>query len=398
MNGTTKRKRGKGYIRIALLAALVFVLIKMLAGVGSGAAKTALVGYGDVRISEKAAGVIVREEKVIKAPISGSITYAAKENQRIPVNAKLVEIKKGSIDTELTGKYNEVNDRLEALQSVEDQQMKSTALDETIRKGLSDIAFMLSEGNMAAVYSQKEALNREINYSLAANTTQSEREDLLRQKKELDEIIEGGIRSEYAPFSGIPVYSVDGYEEVLSPENLEEIIPSSLAPVKAKRVDISKEFNVGDPVMKVVANHVWYAVCSLSEGFTEGLDAGSVVSLEVSNGETYSVRAVVKNIIKRDGDAVVVFEARDYFPGVYEVRNQEITVVRGKYSGLMVPLSAIIEKEGEYLVEVLDADETITKKVAIKGHDDTYAVVEDTGSEPKIKLYDKVLLKGLQED
>ena len=163
-------------------------------------------------------------------------------------------------------------------------------------------------------------------------------------------------------------------------------------------MDLSGELEAGQPVMKMVANHVWYAVCSLSEGFAERLEKGTVVYLEISKEQAHSVRAVVKNKIEQEEGPVVFFESKDYFPGLYEERNVEMTVVKGKYSGLVVPLSAITEKDGEYLVEVLDADKTITKKILLKGHDGINAVVEQTGNSPGIKLYDKVVLGKEWED
>jgi putative membrane fusion protein len=393
-----QRKKGKGYIRAAMLAVLTLVLAKAVVGVGENTVETALVGYGDVRISESTAGVIVRKEQVIKAPISGSIIYAAKENQRVPVGTKLLEMKKETINEELTGKYNEISQRLQALQSADNSRAVPAEIERSIKEGLENIAFSLNEGNLAAAYSQKERLTREINISLAAGTTRSEREELLRQKEELDNILEGGIKAEFAPFSGVPVYPLDGYEELLHPENLEEIVPSKVAPVEAKKVDLSGQLEAGQPVMKMVANHEWYAVCSLSKSFAESLEKGSVVNLEISKEQTHSVRAVVKNKVEQEEGPVVFFESKDYFPGLYEERNVEMTVVKGKYSGLVVPLSAITEKDGEYLVEVLDADKTITKKVLLKGHDGISAVVEQTGSSQGIKLYDKVVLGKEREN
>jgi hypothetical protein len=72
---------------------------------------------------------------------------------------------------------------------------------------------LIDEGNLAMVYYEKERLAREMNYSLAANATQSEREELIRQKEEPGRNDRGSIKAEFAPFSGVPVYSLDGYEE-----------------------------------------------------------------------------------------------------------------------------------------------------------------------------------------
>src|SRR5690606_24319009 len=128
--------------------------------------------------------------------------YAAKENQRIPVGTKLLEMKKETINEELTRKYDEINQRLQALQSADSSRAVPAEIERSIKEGLENIAFLLNEGNLAAAYSQKERLTREINISLAASTTGLEREELLRQKEEFDNIIEGGIKAEFAPFSG----------------------------------------------------------------------------------------------------------------------------------------------------------------------------------------------------
>ncbi len=382
----------KGYIRFIILIMLAAMLIRIVIGVGNKAPDTALVGYGDIMIAEKALGVIVRDEKVINAPISGDVTYIVNENVRIPVNTKLFEIKDCKITSGLTEQYNKINERLEALQSLEDNRTFPVEINETVNDILSNIVFLLDSGNLSTVYYEKERLTRQINYSLAATITQPEKGELIRKKDELDMIIEDGVKNEKAPFSGVPVYSLDGYEEILSPGNINEIIQLKDIRGKAKAIDLAKGVKAGEPVMKVVNNHLWYLICNLSEDFVTGLNQGSIVTLDIIGEESNSIRAKVDRINTQDKDIYVVFQSRDFFPGLYERRNVELMVVRGKYSGLIVPLSSIMKNDDGYAVEVLDADKTIAKKVTIKGHDGTNAVVEKTGSQPELKMYDKVIL------
>ncbi|MGI6703089.1 MAG: HlyD family efflux transporter periplasmic adaptor subunit [Clostridia bacterium] len=398
MINATRPKKRKGYIRFAMLAVFTIVLVRAAIGLGDRAPDTALVGHGDVMIAQKVAGVIVRHEMVVKAPISGRVTYAARENVRVPINSKLLEIKRDNIDTDLTDKYKEINDKLQVLQSLEDNSALPAVPDKVVSEGLSNIAYLIDEGNLAMVYYEKERLAREMNYSLAANATQSEREELIRQKEELDGMIEGGIKAEFAPFSGVPVYSLDGYEEALSPKNLKEIIPSSVVPQKVERVDFTKELEAGVPTLKIVDNHAWYFVCNLSEDFAGDLKQGSVVTLDIPGEEMNSIRARVNDIYRLEGELTAAFEAKDFFHGLYEKRHMELTVIKGKYSGLVVPLSAVYEKQGEHVVEVLDADKTIEKKVIVKGHDGTNAVVERADTGPELKMYDKVVLNKDRED
>lgn len=399
MNSAAKQGKGKGYIRLVILIALIAVLVRAVVGISKRAPNTALVGYGEIIIAEKAIGLIVRDEKVIKAPISGRITYVARENVRVPVNTRIFEMKNDKVDSNIMDTYKEIDERLEALESLEINPGISATSAKDINESLSKIAFLIDEGDLAMVYYERERLEREISHSLAANTTQSEKQALIQKKEELDSIIEGGIKSEFAPFSGVPVYTLDGYEEILRPDNLKDVLPSKVAPIRVNSVDLHKELKIGDPVMKVVDNHLWYFVCNLSEDFAENLQQGSTVTLEIlREKDNDKVRAKVEYVRIEDGEALAIFQSKDFFTGLYQKREIELNVVKGKYSGLIVPLSAITERDGGYTVEVLDADKTVEKKIAIKGHDNDNAAVEESDLQSGIKIYDKVVLRKSQGD
>ncbi len=393
MEKPTKMKNKKGYIRIILLAALLMISVRAIAGIRSNALETALVEHGSISIYEKVSGIVVREERIIKAAISGYVTYIAKENIRVPVNEKLLEIKSDRIDASLTEEYNEINKRLQALEQM-DNSIQAAVDDDTINTSLSSIGLLIDRGDLAAVYQEKERLNREISYSIAANTTQAEREELIREKERLDQMIEGGIKDELSPFSGVPVYSLDGYEEIFYPGNMQEIIPSKVQPESAKKIDLTKELTAGEPVLKIVDNHVWYLVCDVSEEFGEGLKQNSSISLEVLDGSSYTTGARVNSIHQQEGGYKVIFESGDFFPGLYEKRVVDLNVIKEKHSGYLIPLIALIEKDGEYEVEVVEAEKIINKKVIIKGEDGINAVVESADAGPELKVYDMVILRN----
>ncbi len=389
-------KRRRGYIRFIILIIFMAIIARIVTGLRNKAPDTALVAYGDIMIAERTTGIIVRDEKVIRAPISGDVTYIVKENIRVPVNTRLFEIRDSKIDGALVDKYNRTKERLATLQTPGDEHTLSEERDGTIDDVLSNIAFLIDSGNLTMVYYEKERLSRRINYNIASDPVQVEKQQLTRKEEELSALIEGGIKYANAPFAGVPVYSLDGYEEVLCPDNISEIVPSEVAGAKAKTINFSKGLKAGDPVMKIVNNHLWYLVCSLNIDFVKDLKEGSVVTLDIAGEESSNIRARVENITPQDDgtdDTIVTFQSRDFFPALYEGRSVDLTVVKGKYSGLVVPLSAITKKDGMYMVEVLDADKTIEKGVVIKGHDDINAVVEKSESPPGIKMYDKVVLR-----
>jgi len=392
MDGAAEKKNKKGYIRVALLAVVIVLSARAVAGVKDNTIETALAEYGSISILEKTSGIVVRNETVINSPISGYVTYIIKENIRVPVNTKVMEIKSGRIDDSSIERYNEINGRLQALDQI-GSLAQAAPDDSVIRAGLYNMSLLIDRGNLAAVYREKERLNREISYNVAVNTTQAEREELISEKEELESIIEGGIRAEFSPFSGIPVHTLDGYEEMFCPENMHEIVPSMVQPENVKKADLSKEVKAGEPVLKIVDNHEWYIVCDISREFAGGIKQGSRVSLEVLGPENIAVGARVKGIYEQEEGFRAVFASGDYFPGVYEKRTVDLNVVKEKHSGYMIPVEALVEKDGEYQVQVLEAEKIVDKRVRVKGNDGVKAVVESTGTGPELKIYDMIVIR-----
>lgn len=393
MDRPAKRKTRKGYIRIVLIVLILIFSIRAVAGVRSNTIETALVEHGSISLYQQASGVVVRTEKLVNSPITGYISNIADENIRLPANQRVLEVKSDKVDDSSLERYKQINDRLQALEQT-DASIRAEVDEEVIKKGLKNIGLLIDQQNFSAVYQQKEKLNRDINYGIAANTTQSEREQLLKEKNRLDEIIEGGIREVVSPFPGIPVYSLDGYEEVLCPENVQEIVPSKVQPKSIKRVDLSGKVEAGLPVLKIVDNHVWYIVCEVSKEFAEGMEKGAKISLEVLGEEPRTIAARVYSIHEQDQGFRIVFNSGDFFPGLYQRRVIELNVIKAKHSGLLIPSAALHQRDGGYYVEVLDGEKVIIKEVSVKVDDGANAVVEnsDTGSE--LKIYDMVIIRN----
>jgi hypothetical protein len=59
----------------------------------------------------------------------------------------------------------------------------------------------------------------------------------------------------------------------------------------------------------------------------------------------------------------------------------------------MIPVEALIEKDGEYQVQVLEAEKIVNKRVRVKGNDGVNAVVESTGTGPELKIYDMIVIR-----
>jgi putative membrane fusion protein len=391
MNNAKPVKRRKGYIRLAMLVLLLVFAVRSLAGIRSNALETVLVQYGEVKIEEETKGVIIRNERLIKAPISGKVSFIAQENVKVPVNAKLLEVRRDRIDEETIRRYNEINQKIEALNNM-DSENAGVEVGRGIHQYLSNISYLILSGNLLPVYYEKERLTREISKSTALDSSGSNLDTLIQEKEKIEEVIEDGIKVEHAEFSGVPVYTLDGYEEVLTVEHLDEVDLSKLKPADSFRINIQDGVKAGEPVLKLVDNCKWHIATELTREFGENLKEGSRISVRFIDKEDATVDARIERLSDGNNGIVAFLEIKDYVPGMLEERFVNISVIRNRYRGYVIPVNAIAQKGDGAEVMVLQGGKIVAKKIVVKGSDGENAVVESGQEGYKLKLYDKVII------
>lgn len=386
----TNKKR-KGYIRIGIIIIMLILTVKAVLGIRSNAVETVLLEYGEVRITEQAGGVVVRIEEAVKAPISGKIAYIAPENVRVPVGTKVLEIRRDRVDDETLARYNEINQRIQALGGLDSEAPPADTSDDAM-KYLSSIGRLIHEGSLLAVYYEKERLVRELSRSTALASSANELQQLLQEKDKIEKDMDGGVKAEYAQFPAVPVYAVDGYEDVLTAESIKEINPAELNPPDVTRIDLNKGVEAGDTVLKLIDNRKWYIVSRLSSGFGGDIKENKNVSIQFPGVDNVTVKGRVIGSKTTDEETIVYIEIKDYVPGIFEQRFVDIILIKERYSGFAVPQKTIIEKDGGTEIMVLQEGKVRSKKVAVKGSDGNNAIIESVQEGPALKLYDQVII------
>lgn len=386
----TNKKR-KGYIRIGIIIIMLILTVKAVLGIRSNAVETVLLEYGEVRITEQAGGVVVRIEEAVKAPISGKIAYIAPENVRVPVGTKVLEIRRDRVDDETLARYNEINQRIQALGGLDSEAPPADTSDDAM-KYLSSIGRLIHEGSLLAVYYEKERLVRELSRSTALASSANELQQLLQEKDKIEKDMDGGVKAEYAQFPAVPVYAVDGYEDVLTAESIKEINPAELNPPDVTRIDLNKGVEAGDTVLKLIDNRKWYIVSRLSSGFGGDIKENKNVSIQFPGVDNVTVKGRVIGSKTTDEETIVYIEIKDYVPGIFEQRFVDIILIKERYSGFVVPQKTIIEKDGGTEIMVLQEGKVRSKKVAVKGSDGNNAIIESVQEGPALKLYDQVII------
>jgi len=385
MKQLKKTRKRKGYIRIVLLVFFLIVVIKLIVGIKSNTVQTVMVQYGEVKVEEKVTGIIIRNEMVIKAPISGYVSFVSKENVRVPVNSKLVEVRRERIDDGVLKRYNEI---VEEINSIEVSNIQTQS---NMSRSLSNISRLIATRNYSMVYSEKERMLKEL-YLEKSSQDNTDIDKLIKERKKLEDMIGNGVKSECAAFAGIPVYSLDGYEEVLNSDHLLEVDPSEFQPDEYRKTNFDKEVKIDQPVLKLVDNYKWYLVVQLNSDFGSSLKKGDRVTLDFDEENYNGVRATIIDMKQCEDILLVAFEIKDQVPGYLKKRVTEVNVVKAKYSGYVIPVQALLSKNNKTGVMVLEEEKLVFKEVVIKGDNGVNAVIESTNNRSQLKLYDKVIV------
>jgi len=204
------------------------------------------------------------------------------------------------------------------------------------------------------------------------------------------QVSEGGI----ATMTAIVSYYADGYERRISPETMHSLSPDILETLPADSVSLTRSWvRAGEPVYKFTDNNLWYFVfwvtpaggaaeaaagasadvanaeatdadasadaagaeATEAQASADAMDAepdpaianytlGRVVDLDLV---TTRVKATVESVEPSGGGWRVILRSDMYYKDLPLHRTREVTVIFAEYSGAVVSVSAVLERDGQ---------------------------------------------------
>ncbi len=286
-------------------------------------------------------GYVVRQELVLEDS-GGLLRLQRSEGERVSAGGTvaLVYSDQASLDrqTELAG----LEARLEQLQFAQEASQGAEValkLDTQILQGILDLRGALAADRLDKAETYGQELRSLV---LKRDYTYSESEDLSGQIAELSDQIStlraqaaSSTRRITAPEAGLYSAVVDGYEQVLTPESLETLTPSSLA---ALRADESVKSEVG----KLILGDAWYYAAAVSEAEAQTLSEVKSVFLRFSKSVEQDLPVSVYHVSEAEnGRVVIVLRGTSYLPELTLLRQQSAEVIQGSVSGIRVPREAL---------------------------------------------------------
>ena len=210
--------------------------------------------------------------------------------------------------------------------------------------------------------------------------------------------------SEYleATTGGVVSYRIDGYETVLSSENLESIDIELLKSLELKTGQLVEQ---SEEAAKIVNNYEAYIAVVISTPSAMNAKEGQKVTLQLNTNE--EVPARIEKIVDESDNRLIIFKVTKGVEDLVSYRKISLQIIWWSSSGLRVPNSSIITEgklnyvvrnkagyKDKILVKVLKQNSSYS----IIGNYDTNELKElgfsttEIRSTGKISLYDEIVL------
>ena len=144
------------------------------------------------------------------------------------------------------------------------------------------------------------------------------------------------VRRITAPESGLYSAVVDGYETILTPENVEQLTPGQISALEPDESGLPN--NVG----KLVLGDTWYYVAVVEESEAQTLEESGTLKLRFAKGVSQDLSVELIHVSEAEnGRVAVVFRGDTYLSGLTLLRQQSAEVIRQTYTGIRVPKEAV---------------------------------------------------------
>jgi len=315
---------------------------------------TETVKIGSIDVPKVISGIIVRDETLYRSPSAGVITYDASENDRLKKGATIctvddqaqlaaLNVQIGQIDDSI----NKMQDQRQGLSLADDNSQRINA---QIKNTFDGKIFSLINSNVSSVYALKDSVSQDIdtrNQAILTDNTGSVK-SLADQRQQYQDEVSQYSQPVYAQASGILCETVDGLEETLTPDNMDDLTKEqTLMQVDYGKLAPARNVAENDPMFKLINSNIWYIAAYIPSDMAASYTVGQSASIFVEKDGAYSPLDVeVQYISPAVGgtDTYVIFKCTKNMIDYLYMRSVSLKTSDSVVTGLKIPNTAITEK------------------------------------------------------
>lgn len=315
-----------------------------------------------VNDSINAEGWFFRDEIPISGSTGESVKHIVYSGERVQQDAPLAIMYSDEDALALSQQLDPLENRIAlldtALQSATDGS-DAAKIDQMIILSLQQMAEQTKSGSGSALSSSADSLRtlslrRESDKVDTAAITE-EKNALTLERDSLNAQLSGHTTELTAPTAGYFSEIVDGYEEILTPDALEDITVDRFQDLIQTQPNTSS-----DAWGKIIQGFTWYLTAEISREDADRLSVGQSLRVNFTQASletSVSVYSIVKD--RSSESALVILEGTEFNSEMVSMRKQPIEIIIATYTGLRVP------KEAVSVQEVTGSDGSVTRQTGV---------------------------------
>lgn len=362
--------------------------------------------YGKIFVADKTDIYVIRDEVVYFADKNGTIKADAKEGEKVRKNTKILTISPNETNYPADESIQKAMNNFDRFNSGDNVITKN---EDKINAGILNIETLINrEDTKELARASLQEVYQRIQIQNKKNHQKKEETEKI-STKELDQAItytqsmvrQNGVFQSKNP--GIVSYSIDGFENVLSPYTM-----TLLDKNKMEKQDFSgvSEFREGtgvnQPVFKLLNSENWYIVCWLDKNKQGKYEKNMDIEVDLPFGP---VQGTVFDIIEGESDFMLIMKFHEYYEKLPVIRKEPGEIILKNQEGVIIENRSIVIKDGRQGVYVITVSgELVFKPINVLATDGLKSAVsndfytemdgEKTIRVETINLYDKILGDG----
>lgn len=411
-NNKVKKQKNKINIKVIFFAIIIIIfLICLLYNVVSlfiNPSDTFMIENGKISSSDEAEGYIIRDEKLFQGEnYKNGISQIKTEGQRVAKGDPIFRYYSNN-EQNLVKKISELDSQIqEAMEEGNNIYSSDIAV---LEKQIEDnIQLIANTNNMSEITEYKKNINSALTKKAKLvgdlSPSGSYIKKLISQRTKYEEKLNSGSEYIKSTVSGTVSYKIDGLEEILTPDSLENLTEDYLKSLNLKTGEIVP---TSEEKGKIVNNFYCYLATVISSEEANNAQINDNVKLKLSTGD--EVKASVEYISEQDnGKRLIVFKTTKCVDKLIDYRKISFDIIWWSADGLKVPNTSILKEEDKTYIIRKRVGYSDKIPVKVLKESKNYSIIENyTSLELKelgytaeeinnaktIGLYDEILLNA----
>lgn len=311
----------------------------------------------------KTTGYIFRSEQLVEKSTGGVTVTLVKDGERVSKGQIFANVYSDSSSAGLQEQINAIDRKIDILsKSVVDTDLYVTDItktDQAIDKDFDTLFSTVSAGDLSDVLTIEKSLlvnmNKKTLITNMNNGYHSEIASLQNERNALQSRIRSVSKSLYAASSGYYYGDVDGYENVFTPDKLNDLTLASFRELTSHEAETSLSSHTAG---KIVTDFVWHLVCEADKYSAAGFTVGSYYKIRFPSfsEEMVTMKLVNAVSVTSDDTVLLVFRGNTAPENFPYLRTQEADIIGQSHTGLAVSKKAVRIVDGQKGVYILDGD------------------------------------------